>query len=330
MGRAVLALRNAGVTVVFGDRWDHGRLVGMVAEPGAWRKGAWRVDAVQDRYPGQTRQSSWDRLHQKALDAGVLVGNGRALTLLCRDKLRCQRALAVHPQLRMPPVEADPERFSERLVDWKGGFAKPRFGALGVGVSWMAPGQDVPAHLPGVVAGSTDPTILQWPVQPPHGTHGRVLRVLAQRVVPPSGPAWHLLPPVMRQSTTDRVVNAARGAFVAPAEDHLSGVVLDEVYAQVRHVCAVLSAVDDPGGVALELGIDLALDADHRPWVLEVNTRPRGRLTVLAKQAPERFGKAHRDAMTRPWLTLARLTRASASRTEPLPPGQCRPSSPTA
>ncbi len=298
MGAAAQRLAEQGIGVVFGDQLHKGVAVGMRADGSRWVEVEVPVCAVQDRYPSQSRAQQWERLHSAATEAAVPVGNGRSLTLLCRDKLSCQAVLEEDPHVRLPPVCGDPALMAEQVSAWGGAFLKPRFGALGIGVRRVEPGDDLPTRLPGVVSGHTDPTLVQWPVPPPKGCAGRVLRVLAQREPDQS---WTLLPPVLRESSDDPVVNAARGARVEPAEDALPVDIFDDVHDQVQRVCARLGAGH---GHALELGIDLALDPDLRPWVLEVNSRPRGRLRVLARQWPGRFAEAHVDAMMRPLETL--------------------------
>ena len=301
MGRAAAQLAAAGIAVLFGDTLEDGHGVGVRAEGARWVDVRAPVLAIQDRFPSQSRADHWQALHGAAATAGIAVGNSQALTLLCRDKLRCQSFLAHDPAIRMPPVCADPAVFQDRLSEWGGGFYKPRFGALGVGVRRVTPTDMLPERLPSVVDGREDPPLLQWPVPPPDGFAGRVLRVLAQRRWQDGQLGWHLLPAVLRESVDDAVVNAARGARVLPAQDALSQEVLDEVRAQVRRVCARLQQAD---GLALELGVDLVLDQEHRPWVLEVNSRSRGRLGVLARRWPDRFGAEHAAAMVRPLQTL--------------------------
>ena len=52
-------------------------------------------------------------------------------------------------------------------------------------------------------------------------------------------------------------------------------------------------------------GVDVVLDPDLEPWVLELNGTPRGRLEALSAQAPDRFEAAHIAACCRPLRTLA-------------------------
>ena len=53
----------------------------------------------------------------------------------------------------------------------------------------------------------------------------------------------------------------------------------------------------------------MVIDADGRPWLLELNSRPLGRLGALAAIDPERFATAHREACMRPLRFLAARVR---------------------
>ena len=301
MGRAALALGQEGIEPIFGDTLAGGRMTGVVARASGWvavRDVA--VVAVHDRYPSQRRAARYASILE---GRGALpMGNAPAITLLCRDKLTCQRVLE-RGGLRLPEVEGDPARFRDSLAAWGAGFLKPRFGALGVGVRRVVPGDPLPERLPGVVLGVLEPAILQRAVPPPAGWAGRVVRVLCQARPSGGGIAWVRCPVVVRQSRQDPVVNAARGADVQPAEDALSAQTRADIDARCQQVCQILSRE----GLAVELGIDLVLGARGEVRVIEVNSRPRGRLEVLAERDPARFGSAHVAACARPIRMLAAL-----------------------
>lgn len=296
IGRAALLLRAEGVDVVFGDAVADGRLSGLRPRPGGWEpvRGV-RLAAALDRFPSQSRPARFAAL--RAGLAEVPLRNGVEATLLCRDKLDCQ-AFLEQAGVACPPVEARPARFEQQLEAWGAGFLKPRFGALGAGVRRVTPGDPLPAELPGVVPGRRDPALLQRAVPPPAGWAGWSLRVLAQRA---PGGGWALGEPVVRRSEDDPVVNAARGAEVCAGRDVLRPETRAAVEAATRAVTAAFDSMD----AAIELGVDLVLDPEWRPHLVEVNSRPRGRLEVLAQQDPARFGQAHLEACARPLRYLA-------------------------
>lgn len=303
VGRAALRLRRRGVVAVFGDRFENGELVGVIAKPGRWEAGRWPVAAVHDRYPSQRRAARFAELRNAA--ATLPWGNPPALTLLCRDKLECQRQLAARGVEALPPVADGSDPLEAILGEWRVGFLKPRYGALGVGVRRVVAGDALPRALPSVVPGKDDPVILQRAVPPGDQWAGRSVRALCQRL--PDGD-WHRCPPVLRRSVTDPVVNAARGAELIPAEDALSVDVMNHIGSLCEDACRALAEV--PGCTdALELGVDLVLDGGDRPWIVEVNSRPRGRLEALAQLDPRRFEAEHVDACARPLLTLAAWAR---------------------
>lgn len=292
MGRAALRLGEEGVDAVFGHHAEDGMLVGLRAVPGGWEPARARVVAAYCRYPSQGDPDGYARLLE---GLGVPVHNPVAPTRLCRDKVACQRHLEAHG-LPQPPIETDPARFAERLETWGAAFLKPRYGAFGRGVRRVRPGDPLPAWGEGAVPGVDEPLFLQAAVPPPPGWAGVSVRVLVQR----DGDGWIAEAPAARCSRTDPVVNAARGAEVRPAEEladpeALRGLALEVARALTR----------SPDGEGLvELGVDLAVDPQGIPHVLEVNARPRGRLLALAERDP-RWMPAHVEACARPLRWLA-------------------------
>ncbi len=302
LGRAALSLASAGVHLLFGARPRSARLCGLRATASGWVAEEHDVDAAYDRLPAVAAPA----LREAALAGlvGLPVGNPPALIDLCRDKLRCQGALDAAGVGGLPPVEGDPARFAARIAEWGVAFHKPRFGSQGVGVRrWTAADGPPPPSAPGLLDAQLDPAILQFAVPPPAGWAGWSLRVLCQRL--PDG-GWTLAPTVLRRSLTDPVVNAARGAALAPAEDHLQQA--DHNFA--RGLALTVAGVLGRDEAAVELGVDLVVDRDGHPWIVEVNGRPDGRLAGLAKQQPVRYGPAAEQAARRPFERLAAVVRA--------------------
>jgi len=302
VGRAALDLRGDGIVAIFGDqlerRGDTLWMSGLIAAPGRWEPLQAPIAALHDRYPSQRRAASYARV--QALLGSLPMGNPLALTMLCRDKAGCQRVLEAHG-VPMPALETDPTRWRDALAVWGAGFLKPQFGALGIGVRRVVPGDPLPEACEGVVAGRQEPTILQRAVPPPPGWAGRSVRALCQRL---PGGGWHFCPPAVRQSRDDYVVNAARGADVQPASDVLSAETCGDIAAACRATCAALAA-QDGGRWLVEVGLDLMIDDVGKAHVIEVNSRPRGRLESLAALDPARFAAAHRAACGRPLRALA-------------------------
>ena len=270
MGRAALRLEAEGQAVVLGGSVVDGVARGLRAQPGGWKAAELPVLAAHDRFPGWSWAPPWHAAHRGL--AGCPVGNPAWLAELCRDKLACQRALE-EAELRCPEVESDPRLFEARLREWGAAFLKPRHGSLGVGVRLVRPGDPLPARGPGAGLQPDDANLLQRAVLRPDPM---ALRVVLQRT--PEG--WHTLPPVAR-SGSDPVVNVERGAIAAIAAEVVDAATLQASEALAHRACAALLARGD-ATFAVELGVDLVLDRDGRPWLIEVNPVPRGRLRTLA------------------------------------------------
>ncbi len=304
VGRAALKLLDEGITVLVGDSFQAGRGDGFVAAPGRWLPvHGVPIQAVHDRFPSQT----WPQHYRAVLaQLGHLpMGNPTAATLLCRDKLRSQRLLE-RWGLAMPQVEQDFTRFRERLSQWGAGFLKPRFGALGRGISRVEHGRQLHARGEGAVKGVEEPMLLQRAVPPPRGWAGWSVRMLMQRL---PGGAWMRVSRVLRRSRTDPVVNVARGAEVLSASSELSVGTLDALDRLSHRVCDAVANVSS-GHLVLELGVDAVIDVDGQPVLIEVNSRPRGRLEALAALDPSRYQAAHIEACARPFRYLAHIARS--------------------
>jgi glutathione synthase/RimK-type ligase-like ATP-grasp enzyme len=295
IGRAALRLRGEGWRVIFGERVIGGIASGLEAIDDGWipvRNVP--VQAAHDRLAGR----DWDAAWLAAVDglSGIPIGNPPSLKLLTRDKLLCQRALEA-AGLRLPVAEGDPTRFADRLRTWGVGFIKPRRGSLGIGVGRVESGDDLER------AGG--PWLLQRAIEPPAGTAGVALRLLAQREADGS---WLLNEPVARISEDDPVVNVERGAGVAPGSQYCSTRALESLEDQARRCCDVLvGAVGGSGAQVIELGLDFVLDPDGMPHLIEVNSVPRGRLKALTGLSPERWSHTHDEACLRPLRRLAAL-----------------------
>ena len=264
------AARELGVPVVFGGEVRDGLLVGHRVERDGWSPCQVVPDVAVDRFPSQTEPDAYAALLH-GLPA-MQVFNPPPLNALLRDKVRTQYALH---DLGMPLLRERPDRFTEALP----GFCKPRFGSFGRGVFHTTV---VPP------AWSDEPHLMQAAVPPPRGYAGVALRILVQRT--PEGPCVRT--PVARYHRTEAVVNHARDALVAPCDDLFPRA----TRAATDLALAVLERFPD----AAELGVDAVLDPNHVPHLIEVNSRPRGRLAALAEQHPQRFGEEHHQAILAP------------------------------
>jgi glutathione synthase/RimK-type ligase-like ATP-grasp enzyme len=298
LGRAALRLRARGVPVLFGDTAQDGILHGWRPVLGGWERARGRPRAVYDRFPSQGRAAAWASL-QAGL-GGAVAGNPSSIIGLCRDKLTFQEwCVAACPGVAMPAVEAAPAAFGARLAAWGAAFAKPRFGSRGVGVRRIVAGEAPPGPWSEGLVGP-EPTLLQQAVPPPPGWAGACVRVDVQR---DATGTLVVLPPALRRSVTDAVVNTARGAAVEAAAFVLPPRALLALESAARAVTAALVARPD-GATVVEVGLDFACAADGTPWLLEANARPQSLLRGLSAVDPGRFAAAREAAAERPLRAL--------------------------
>lgn len=292
-GRAALELAERGLPVLFGHEVVDGHASGLVARPGGWRRVEQSpIRAVFDRLAGEP----WRELRSSLLQAlpDVPLANPPRVRELCRDKLCCQRHLEA-AGLPTPPALAQPGRFAETLARWGVAYLKPRTGSRGLGVRRVTAG----VH---DISDEADDLVLQRAVQPEEGHPPVTLRVLAQR---DAAGTWVIEEPVARiGSPGDAVVSVHGGAQARPA-----GEVCDEAAVRELALCTARSIAGGPDSeLVLELGVDFVLDRERRPWIIEVNSVPRGHLASLAEADPARWAQRHVATCRRPLEVLASLT----------------------
>lgn len=259
-----------------------------------------KINIIYDRFPSQLRHA-----HFQALQAAASTtpwGNPYSTTLLCRDKLRCQQILE-NKGIRMPEVIDDHRQFDEILYEWEYGFIKPQFGALGKGVRAVYPNGQIPLSVEGVVPNQLEPTILQRGIKPPSGWAGMSVRQLMQKDINGS---WIARTAVLRRSKEELVVNVARGAEAVPAIDFLPTATVSEIKRQSLLACSILDS-EPNGHYNVEFGLDFVIDPEFMPWLIEANSRPRGRLEHLAMTNPDRFSSEHEASCIQPIRYLASL-----------------------
>lgn len=298
MGRAAVELLDDGIEVILADRVANGLVSGFVATREAWQpiEDA-AVCGVYDRFPMPRFPDRHAQLVAELM--GTPLGNPVSIRELSRDKLASQRHLEARG-IRMPPVTNDLNHVQTVLLNWGIAFAKPQFGAVGAGVERILPGATVSTTRPGAL-GEPEPTLLQKAVLPPEGWAGIATRTVVQR---DAHGEWVTGPPVARRSRTDAVVNVSRGASADAAEDVLPAKTVRAL--QDTAIACAIALADHPDGVdLLELGVDAMIDGDLTPWVIELNTRPWGRLSALYANDPDRWRRAHVDLCARPFRYLA-------------------------
>jgi len=306
---------------------------GYVVDGGHWREvNPQPVSAAYCRRVPRWELEQIAQLAQQFQRCGLPFANPMPLVRLCRDKLEWHAALtrACGPT---PETVASPRDMFRSLFQWKRGFLKPRFGALGIGV-WrlrceesrvLAESADdrqdlSPDGFSALLESleQAEPHILQreivLPVMP---WTGFSIRSLIQRR---ADLRWTSALPVARLSRFSVVSNVARGAEARPLADlrvepdGVDGAALCRNVEKLDHAIAAIidTALGQWAPLAVEVGIDYALDHDGTLWCLEGNDTPRGRLAAVAAGNPQ-LVRRFRASLRRPIRYLARPATAVAN-----------------
>jgi len=258
------------------------------------------VDSIYDRFPSQSRIAHFKKIY--SIGKFIPFSNPYESTLLARDKVASQRILEAHG-CRMPTLITEADNFQEALKEWGTAFLKPQYGAFGANVTYCSHTGSIhlPARIEGLLKGQMEPAILQRAIPQLKGWAGLSVRQLVQRDIDGS---WLLRPAVLRRSFEDPVVNVARGAEAIAADTFLSSTCMQEIATQSLLATEALS-LQKNGHLNVEFGLDFVIDQNECPWLIEVNSRPRGRLAELAKINPAKYKKIHQESCVAPIRFLA-------------------------
>ena len=116
IAKAIQRLHSNGILTVFGFNltcknntvWINGKYI----ENNSFQDIVAPLNIIHDRFPSQIRHDHYSQI--QTIASTIPFGNPFSTTLLCRDKLACQRLLEFHG-MNMPEVISEPIKFQDAL-----------------------------------------------------------------------------------------------------------------------------------------------------------------------------------------------------------------------